>query len=44
LAELVAANAAVVLHAVEIVGELDVRRRFLAAEHAGLGIFIIEYQ
>ena len=32
LAELVAADAAVVLHAVEIVGDLHVRRRVLAAE------------
>ncbi len=39
LAELVAADAAVVLHAIEIVGELDVRRRFLAAEYTGLGDF-----
>ena len=36
LAELMAADAAVVLHAVEIVGDLDVRRRVLAAEDLGL--------
>ena len=36
LAELVAADAAVVLHAVEIVGDLDVGRRVLAAEDLGL--------
>ena len=36
LAELMAADAAVVLHAVEIVGDLDVVRRVLAAEDLGL--------
>ena len=39
LAELVAADAAVVFHHVEIIGELDVLRCFFAAEHLGLGDF-----
>ena len=36
LAELMAADAAVVLHGVEVVGDLDVVRRVLAAEYLGL--------
>ena len=36
LTKLVTANAAVVLHRVQIISELDVRRRFLAAEGAGI--------